>query len=47
MNNLVWGQGALLDVLVPALERNQRNNETKNDLIQLMPIMKMTMDKNN
>ncbi len=47
MNSLVWGQRALLDVVVPALGRNQRNDETQNDLIQLMPIMKITMDKNN
>jgi hypothetical protein len=47
MNNLVWGLRSLLDVLVAALERNQRNDETQNDLIQLIPIMKITMDQNN
>ncbi len=31
MDNLVWRKRALLDVLVPALERNQLNDETQND----------------
>jgi hypothetical protein len=44
MNHLVWGLRALSDVLVPALERNQHNDETQNDFIQLMPKMKITMD---